>query len=216
MENLEVIVFRSTPIKVFILFVITFLSFSKIAYANLADEYFNKSVVFFSNGDIKKGSNWLKKAAEEGNNRYQYYLGNYYHNLKSNLEGLNEKENIKWRKEAFKWYLKSAKEQNDGRFKVALMYAEGRGVEQNYSEAIKWYKKEGGASSLNNIGVMYEHGTGVIQDNVTAHLYYNLSGAKGETKGRENRDRISKKMTREEIVEAQRLAREWMNKNENE
>ena len=109
-------------------------------------------MVFFSNGDIKKGSDWLKKAAAAGNNRYQYYLGNYYHNLKSELEGLNEKENIKWRKEAFKWYLKSAKNGNafaqneigryyDDYYYDKVGYDYQYVVSPDYEQAMYWYMK---------------------------------------------------------------------------
>ena len=46
--------------------------------------------------------------------------------------------------EAFKWFSKAA-EQGDAisQFNLGVMYAKGRSVEQDYTEAFKWYKKGG-------------------------------------------------------------------------
>ena len=57
-------------------------------------------------------------------------------------------------------------------------------------------------------------GRGVTQDYVLAHMWYNLAAARlppgedGDMAVR-NRDLIAKRMTPEQIAEAQRLAREW-------
>ena len=47
------------------------------------------------------------------------------------------------------------------------MYAGGRGVQQNYAEAFKWYRRaaeQGDAEAQFNVGAMYANGTGVQQD----------------------------------------------------
>ncbi len=56
---------------------------------------------------------------------------------------------------------------------------------------------------------MYSAGDGVPQDYVKAHLWFNLAAAQGNEDARELRDLWAKKMTPEQIAEAQRLAREW-------
>ncbi len=43
-----------------------------------------------------------------------------------------------------------------------------------------------------------------------AYLWFNLSAAQGHENGRENKDIIEQSMTREQIAEAQRLSREWI------
>ena len=53
------------------------------------------------------------------------------------------------------------------------------------------------------------NGQGVVQDYVMAHVWYNLAAARGLKQARATRDRIAQKMTRDQIAEAQRLAREW-------
>ncbi len=60
---------------------------------------------------------------------------------------------------------------------------------------------------------MYGDGRGVPQDDMTAHMWLNLSAARstGEVRDRAitSRDTIAQRMTRNQIAEAQRRAREW-------
>ena len=56
---------------------------------------------------------------------------------------------------------------------------------------------------------MYANGLGVPQDYVSAHMWMNLSGSNGNKNAIENRDIIEKRMTPQQIEEAQRLARNW-------
>ena len=47
------------------------------------------------------------------------------------------------------------------------MYANGKGVPQDYAEAVKWYRRaaeQGDAYAQNNLGLMYANGKGVPQD----------------------------------------------------
>ncbi len=57
---------------------------------------------------------------------------------------------------------------------------------------------------------MYDKGQGVLQDNVLAHMWYNLGAANGSENGLKNRDSIAEEMTREDISKAQSMARECM------
>ncbi len=62
-------------------------------------------------------------------------------------------------------------------------------------------------------GIMGVNGEGVPQDDIEAHMWTNLAVAQpsGEDRDRRerNRDIIAAKMTAEQVVEAQRLTREW-------
>ena len=60
---------------------------------------------------------------------------------------------------------------------------------------------------------MYANGDGVIQDAVIAHMWYNIGGANGSELGSDNRSVIEGRMTREQIAEAQALARRCMASN---
>jgi TPR repeat protein len=59
------------------------------------------------------------------------------------------------------------------------------------------------------LGVLYANGQGVPQDYVLAHMWVNLSAAQGYEEAKNGGDVIAKRMTSEQIAEAQRLARDW-------
>jgi hypothetical protein len=54
------------------------------------------------------------------------------------------------------------------------------------------------------------NGIGVPQDYKFAHMWFNLAAANGDKEAIEVRDVIAGEMTREDINEAQQMAREWM------
>jgi uncharacterized protein len=88
---------------------------------------------------------------------------------------------------------------------------DGWGVPQDYKEAIKWYKlsaEQENTEAQFNLGNMYL----IIQDYVQAHKWFNIAGANGVDSGRENRNITEERMTPKDIFEAQKLAREWMEK----
>ena len=96
------------------------------------------------------------------------------------------------------------------------MYDDGRGVTQDYAHAVHWYRlsaDQGEAHAQFNLGVMYEKGWGVPQDYVLVHMWYNLATAsmppgKNRDTAASHRDNVERKMTPDQVAEAQRLARE--------
>ena len=68
---------------------------------------------------------------------------------------------------------------------------------------------QGNAEAQFRLGKLYEEGRGVPQDFIEAHKWYNLSAAQGNEEARKARDAVSKKMTKEELAEARKLARDW-------
>ena len=64
-----------------------------------------------------------------------------------------------------------------------------------------------------NLGAMYYLGKGVPQDYVLAHMWLNLAASQQTGEDRQLtvqvKDDLEKRMTREQINRAQRLAREW-------
>ncbi len=59
------------------------------------------------------------------------------------------------------------------------------------------------------LGILYAKGQGVPQDCVQAYKWFDLSAAQGNNAAVENRDTVAKRMTAEQIAEAQKLARQW-------
>ncbi len=94
---------------------------------------------------------------------------------------------------------------------LAYMFYQGRGVPQNYSQAVKWFREaaeNGSALAQNNLGFMYSHGQGVLQNYVQAHMWYNLAAAQGEATALRNRVHLEKLMPPAQIAEAQSLAQD--------
>jgi uncharacterized protein len=56
---------------------------------------------------------------------------------------------------------------------------------------------------------MYAQGHGVPQDDVLAHMWFNLAAAIGEKSAVTDRDKAAAQMTPAQVAEAQKLAREW-------
>ena len=114
-----------------------------------------------------------------------------------------------------------AAEQGDAEAQATLgvMYQKGEGVPQDYAEAVKWYRRsaeQGRAISLGSLGAMYYTGNGVQQDDAKAYMFFNLAAAKGVEDTEKYREQIAERMTKEQIAEAQKLSREWLERNAKE
>ena len=96
------------------------------------------------------------------------------------------------------------------------MYVDGNGVPQVYKLAQSYFElaaRQGSALAQFNLGEMYQTGIGVLADNVLAQMWFNLSGANGDSNGAKKREKIAKDMTPEDISKAQTMARVCMNSN---
>jgi len=80
---------------------------------------------------------------------------------------------------------------------------------------VKWYKlaaKQGNAPAQYNLGLMYAMGTGVIKDNVYAHMWWNIAASSGHKNATKNRDIVAKRMSPSQLEKAQKLVRECVRK----
>ncbi len=59
-------------------------------------------------------------------------------------------------------------------------------------------------------GIAFATGRAGKIDLIEAHKWFNLAAAKGETAAAARREEIATEMSREEIAEALRAAREWL------
>ena len=101
---------------------------------------------------------------------------------------------------------------------LGVMYERGKGVLQDYAEAVRWYKlsaKQGHSSAQYNLGLMYDEGKGV-QDYLKAHMWMNLASASasasasGDKYAQSRRDFIAEKMTSQQITKAQEMAKKCL------
>ncbi len=82
-------------------------------------------------------------------------------------------------------------EQGDtkAQYNLAIIYAKGQGVPQDYTEAAKWVRlaaEQGDANAQYNLGVMYAEGQGVIQDYTEAAKWYRLAAERGDANAQQN------------------------------
>jgi TPR repeat protein len=84
-------------------------------------------------------------------------------------------------------------------------------LESPRSDDIVELGAEGGAPhALFELGLLYASGREVPQDFVTAHKWFNLAALRGYEDAKRHRLELSREMTKAEIAQAQRMAREWM------
>lgn len=72
---------------------------------------------------------------------------------------------------------------------LGFMYDRGRGVPQNYAEAVKWYRlaaEQGYAAAQFSLGIMYQKGHGVPQDYAEAVKWYQQAAEQGEARAQSN------------------------------
>ena len=87
------------------------------------------------------------------------------------------------------------------------------GVPKDIAEAVRLKTlaaEQGYWPAKQDLGNMYEDGEGVPKDYVLAYMWSNLAAAQGNIPAGLRRDRLEQQMTREQIAEAQRMSREWL------
>jgi hypothetical protein len=162
----------------------------------------------YNRGDYETALFEWQLSAEQGNANAQFHLGVMYRHGEGVIQDY---------KEAVKWYIKAAEQGNaTAQYNLGFMYKNGKALlPQDDKEAVKWYTKaaEGGdALAQVNLGVMYAKGRGVLKNNVYAHMWFNIASSNGSEDARENRDLVTKRMTPDQLAEAQSLARECVKK----
>jgi len=100
----------------------------------------------------------------------------------------------------------------DAQHQLGNLYRQGKSVPQDYAEAMKWTRlaaEQGYAWAQYNLGIMYDKGQGVPQDYIQAYMWASLAAAPGDEDAVEGLEVLGKKMSPDQIAQAQRLAREW-------
>lgn len=109
---------------------------------------------------------------------------------------------------------RQAAEQGDASAQYGLgnRYYYGRGVPQDFAEAIAWYRRaaeQGYSEAQFILGHMYADGQGVPQDHTLAQMWLTIAGLSGDDRAAERRGWVASQMTLAQIAKAQRLVREW-------
>ncbi|MCX6900407.1 MAG: tetratricopeptide repeat-containing serine protease family protein [Verrucomicrobia bacterium] len=152
--------------------------------------------------DQVQAAKWYRKAAEQNDPKAQSELGSRY----SRGDGVT-----KDKAEGVKWYRKAAEQGlTTAQDTLGICYSCGLGVVKDEVEAARWWRKaaeQGNAWSQYSLGDCYVNGTGVVKDYVEAYKWWLLVAAQGhEASGI---TKLEDRMTREQIAEGQKLARNF-------
>jgi TPR repeat protein/Zn-dependent protease with chaperone function len=101
---------------------------------------------------------------------------------------------------------------SDAMLKLANTNRFGRGTPRDMSKALTWYRRAaaaGNAEAAFILGVLYERGEEVEQNLVMAHMWFSIAAANSSPGAAKERNIVARRMTEEQITEAERLAHEW-------
>jgi len=182
--------------------------YRKAAEQNDAEAQFGLSDCYVHGRGVTKnemeGVKWLRKAAEQNLARAQYNLAFHY----QNGEGVEKDE-----REAVKRFRKAA-ERSDAaaQLNLGVCHVTGQGVAKDEREAVKWFRKaaeQNGAEAQCNLARCYITGEGVAKDYVGGYKWSLLAAGQGIENAKALATMLERRMTREQIAEGQKLARDF-------
>ncbi len=179
------------------------LALSLGAVAALAGPY-EDGIDAYRRGDFSFAAKLVRKAADNGNAKAQYFLGLLY----SGVEGVPKDQRAE-----VAWYRKAAEQGNaKAQNNLGAMCADGRGVPKDDQQAITWYRKAAEqrlAMAQSNLGLMYANGTSVPKDDQRAYFWLLLSSAQVGGSAAKSRDIVESRLTPGQRAAAQAQARDW-------
>jgi TPR repeat protein len=155
--------------------------------------------------NVSQAAFWWNKSAEQGHALSQFKLANLYY------DGDGVKKDLK--RAAF-WYEKAA-QQGDSQAQgvLGMMYANGLGVPRDDVLAFRWWlsaAEQGHARAQAALASIYLLGRGVPMDLESSYFWSLLASAQGSVVGQsEQRDRIERLLTRQQVANVQAAARNW-------
>lgn len=135
----------------------------------------DQGVAAMRRGDAATAMGIFRKAADAGNARAQFVLGDLYSKGQSVPHDPAT---------AASWYRKAAEQGlASAQLNLAGMYAEGEGVPQDLEAAIGWLRKaadQSDAAAQYQLGIMYGNGRGVPQDVTTGASWIRKAAEQGD------------------------------------
>jgi TPR repeat protein len=117
---------------------------------------------------------------------------------------------------AMQWWTKAA-EQGHVRAQngLGVLYRDGDLGEPDAGRAAQWFRRaaeNGYAFAMYSLALLYRDGEGVERDDIEAHKWFNLASALNfDPRSMFQRDLLARRMSSEEVAEAERRAQEWIN-----
>ncbi|MBG99997.1 MAG: hypothetical protein CMN58_06600 [Solibacterales bacterium] len=100
----------------------------------------------------------------------------------------------------------------EAQFKLGNEYVFGKNVPVDHAKALKWYRnaaEQGDAKAQFNLGYMCRNGEGMPSDYVQAYKWYKLAAVHGNTNYQKLRDLVAKRLSPDQLAEAEKLANAW-------
>jgi len=156
-----------------------FVAYEKLAYEGNADAQTSLGYMYQTGQAVPKNEakaiEWYEKAITQEQPYALFNMALMYANSSELIEQDIEK--------AHELFLRAAVAGVDlAQYEVALMFEQGAGCTQNYSEAAFWYEeaaKRGHMEAFNNLGVLYKEGRGVHQNFQRAFVCFSRAAEKG-------------------------------------
>ena len=79
-------------------------------------------------------------------------------------------------------------------------------------DVVEFAAQGGAPDALFQLGLLYCSGREVGLDLVNAHKWFNLAALRGNEEARRYRQELAREMTKSQIAQAQRQAREWLSR----
>jgi len=98
---------------------------------------------------------------------------------------------------------------------LGVMYLRGQGVEQNYEEAGKWFRKASEnrlPQAQYKLATLYTEGKGVPRDYEFAYVWYSVGAAHNHKLSVNSLDKAREKLSDSELKAAEKLLGEYVNK----
>ena len=157
-------------------------------------------------GDAEK---WFRLAAAQGDANAQFWLGAAYQ--RGWFGAFDDQEALKWLRKAAAQGLPNAQ------FRLGQMYEDGEGVPESNPLAASWYRKAadhspgylGGVWEA-EVQLAYMYRDGRLKDKVQAYMWFAIVGSSLDPPTDDDMKRVARHMTRAQIVQAQRLAEDWV------
>lgn len=155
---------------------------------------------------------WFGRAAAQGNIDALWHVAVMEH------KGIGTTKNPT---RALQLHRKAAERgQAEAIYALGIAYANGDGVEQDYTSALMWLARAAAfedphgnnpvrAQAQEAIGGMYESGYGVNTDVVLAYAWHKAASVAGSENGASNAIRLAQQLNPDQLVEGETLARAW-------
>jgi len=157
--------------------------------------------------DDVEAARWFQKAADQGLVEGELQLGLCY--LGGHGVRVNGAEAVRWFNRA------AAQGMPRAEYELGKCYLEGSGVSRDIVEGIRRVQQAAEAGeplAQNRLGLAYQQGEGLAKDPVRAYQWFALAAAQDDENVNEIRVNLAKAETllsKEQVAEAQRLAREF-------